>query len=58
MLPEIDVARGDSSRFRGADSTGWGLAIVQAMMVAHRGDVTVHSEPGRTQFRVTLPLAR
>ena len=50
-------ARGDSSRFRGAGSTGLGLAIVQAMMVAHRGDVTVHSEPDRTQFRVTLPLA-
>jgi len=50
-------ARGDSSRFRGTGSTGLGLAIVQAVVAAHRGDVTVQSEPGRTQFRVALPMA-
>ena len=50
-------ARGDSSRFRGTGSTGLGLAIVQAVVTAHHGEVTVQSEPGRTRFRVSLPLA-
>jgi two-component system OmpR family sensor kinase len=51
-------ARGDSSRFRGTGgSTGLGLAIVQAVVAAHHGDVSVDSRPGRTTFRVTLPLA-
>jgi len=51
-------ARGDSSRFRGTGgSTGLGLAIVQAVVLAHHGEVTVDSRPGRTSFRVALPLA-
>jgi two-component system OmpR family sensor kinase len=51
-------ARGDSSRFRGTGgSTGLGLAIVQAVVAAHRGEVTVESRPGRTTFTVVLPLA-
>jgi two-component system OmpR family sensor kinase len=50
-------ARGDSSRSRVAGSTGLGLAIVKAVVDAHGGDVTVESEPGRTDFRVTLPGA-
>lgn len=51
-------ARGDSSRFRGSGgSTGLGLAIVQAVVTAHQGEVSVDSRPGRTSFRVTLPLA-
>jgi len=51
-------ARGDSSRFRGTGgSTGLGLAIVQAVVTAHHGEVTVDSRPGRTSFRVVLPLA-
>ncbi|MDG4826535.1 HAMP domain-containing sensor histidine kinase [Asanoa sp. WMMD1127] len=50
-------ARGDSSRSRaGAGSTGLGLAIVSAVVGAHRGEVTVASEPGRTAFTVRLPL--
>jgi two-component system OmpR family sensor kinase len=51
-------ARGDSSRSRAAGSTGLGLAIVAAVVEGHDGTVTVQSEPGRTQFRVTLPLSR
>ncbi|WP_281536113.1 sensor histidine kinase [Cryobacterium breve] len=50
-------ARGDSSRFRGTGSTGLGLAIVQAVVTAHQGEVSVSSRPGRTEFRVSLPLA-
>ena len=49
-------ARGDSSRNRATGSTGLGLAIVQAVVQAHRGEVTVVSEPGNTVFTVTLPL--
>ena len=49
--------RGDSSRSRRAGSTGLGLAIVRAVAVAHEGDVSVTSEPGRTRFTVRLPAA-
>jgi len=50
-------ARGDASRSRHAGSTGLGLAIVHAVVTAHRGTVTVQSEPGRTVFLVRLPNA-
>jgi two-component system OmpR family sensor kinase len=50
-------ARGDGSRSRAAGSTGLGLAIVHAVVAGHGGAVTVESEPGRTVFRVELPLA-
>ncbi|GAB3808409.1 HAMP domain-containing sensor histidine kinase [Micromonospora zhanjiangensis] len=58
LRPEIfeRFARGDSSRSRAAGSTGLGLAIVAAVVEAHRGSVMVDSGPGRTVFRVRLPL--
>jgi two-component system OmpR family sensor kinase len=49
-------ARGDSSRSRAAGSTGLGLSIVDAVVAAHGGTVTVDTVPGRTTFTVTLPL--
>jgi len=51
-------ARGDSSRSRAAGSTGLGLAIVAAVVEGHGGRVLVHSEPGRTEFRMELPRER
>lgn len=42
----------------GAGSTGLGLAIVQAVVRAHDGEVTVESAPGRTVFAVRLPAAQ
>ncbi|GAA5161591.1 MULTISPECIES: sensor histidine kinase [Amycolatopsis] len=57
MLPEVfeRFARGDTSRSRAAGSTGLGLAIVAAVVAAHKGEVDVSSEPGRTRFRVRFP---
>jgi two-component system OmpR family sensor kinase len=49
-------ARGDSSRSRASGSTGLGLAIVKAVIDAHGGSVTVASVPGRTEFRIELPV--
>jgi len=37
--------------------TGLGLALVKSIVEAHRGSVKVSSEPGRTCFRLRLPLA-
>jgi len=64
-------ARGDSSRTipRGADqaspravpptdaSTGLGLSIVDAIVRAHGGSVTINSSPGDTTVSVRLPAA-
>ncbi|MEY4102741.1 MAG: Histidine kinase, gyrase and HSP90-like ATPase, partial [Actinomycetota bacterium] len=36
---------------------GLGLAIVNAVVQAHRGTVGVTSEPGHTVFRVELPIS-
>ena len=39
-----------------AGNTGLGLAIVDRIATDHGGAVTVDSEPGRTVFRITLPV--
>jgi two-component system OmpR family sensor kinase len=48
-------ARGDSSRSRAAGSTGLGLAIAHAVVIAHRGTISLESRPGCTVFSVALP---
>jgi signal transduction histidine kinase len=37
--------------------TGLGLDIVRRLIQHNDGDITVESEPGRTEFRVILPVA-
>lgn len=39
------------------EGTGLGLDIALAHIRRHRGDISFESRPGRTEFRVTLPLA-
>ncbi|WP_408895976.1 sensor histidine kinase [Nocardioides sp. R1-1] len=46
--------RGDPSRHR-SDGVGLGLALVQAIVAAHGGAVSLHSLPGDTRLRVRLP---
>jgi len=49
-------ARGQAGRLR-ADGAGLGLAIVAAIAAAHRGRVTVESEPGEgSTFTLHLPI--
>jgi two-component system OmpR family sensor kinase len=49
--------RADTSRQRATGSTGLGLAIVDGLVRAHKGTITVESEPGNTRFVITLPRA-
>lgn len=49
--------RGEASRSREHGSSGLGLAIVRAVVVAHGGRVRVASEPARTAFTVDLPAS-
>jgi PAS domain S-box-containing protein len=36
--------------------TGLGLAIVHRIVTDHEGTIDVHSQPGKTIFRITLPI--
>ena len=38
--------------------TGLGLAITHRIVTDHRGTIDVNSRPGRTTFRVVLPLTQ
>ena len=60
ILPHVfeRFARADDSRAHSAaHSTGLGLAIVKAVIEGFGGTASVHSAPGDTRFRITLPLA-
>ncbi|MEU4895736.1 ATP-binding protein [Streptomyces sp. NPDC044780] len=59
LLPSVfdRFTRADTSRSRSAGQgggSGLGLAIAAAITQAHGGDIGVRSEPGHTEFTVTL----
>lgn len=50
--------RTDKARSRQQGGTGLGLAIVKHIMLAHKGDVTVESTPGKgSAFTLHLPVS-
>ena len=49
--------RVDDSRTRRSGGTGLGLSVVQSLVTAHGGAVTLQSRPGATVFTVRLPLS-
>ena len=57
LLPTLfeRFVRGDDSRSRGTGSSGLGLSIVEGVIAAHGGTVSVASDAGTTTFTVRLP---
>jgi signal transduction histidine kinase len=55
-LPSPDAPIFDPFFSTKPHGTGLGLAITHRIVADHGGDITVESRPGRTVFRVTLPL--
>jgi signal transduction histidine kinase len=48
--------KGDRSRSRDRSGLGLGLYLVKSILNAHGEDITVKSEPGRTEFAFGLPI--
>jgi signal transduction histidine kinase len=55
-LPSGDAPIFDAFFSTKPHGTGLGLAITHRIVTDHGGDIAVESRPGRTVFRVTLPL--
>ena len=48
--------RGLAASESGLPGSGLGLSLARNTLEKHGGSITVHSEPGRTAFRVVLPV--
>jgi signal transduction histidine kinase len=60
-IPEKDLRRIFEPFFTTkpvGQGSGMGLDIVQAILVRNNGSIEVSSKPGRTEFRVRLPIAQ
>jgi two-component system OmpR family sensor kinase len=57
VLPHVfeRFSRGDHARSPSSSNAGLGLSIVQAIIEAHGGRISVTSEAGATEFDSTLP---
>jgi PAS domain S-box-containing protein len=56
-LPSSDAPIFDAFYTTKQHGTGLGLAIVHRVVTDHGGAISVESRPGRTVFRITLPLS-
>jgi two-component system OmpR family sensor kinase len=46
----------DTARANASGGSGLGLSIARAIVERHGGSIGVESEPGRTVFRINLPM--
>jgi two-component system OmpR family sensor kinase len=51
----VRFTRGDTARTREESGAGLGLSLVQAIVDAHHGTVSLDSRPGSTTLRIELP---
>ena len=58
LPPEIAANAFDPFVSGRENGTGLGLALVSKIISDHEGWVSVDSDPGRTVFRISLPIAR
>jgi two-component system nitrogen regulation sensor histidine kinase GlnL len=56
VAPEVRRRLFDPFVTKKPNGTGLGLTVAAQLVAAHEGQIDFHSEPGRTVFRVLLPV--